>query len=105
MVAVGLLGLTACGGSSNSSTSTHTSAASAERTRLENQLRSSLEASGSPVKGVTDLNDCIVQQGGALPLPQLRQLAASQLGTPVGRLVGRCISQGKGLSWARGVIV
>lgn len=105
IIAIGLVGVSACGGSSHSSTTTRTSAASAERTRLENQLRSALQAPSSPVAGVTDLDECIVQQADTLPLSQLRQLVASHLGNPVGRLVGRCVTAGKGLSWARGLII
>jgi hypothetical protein len=107
-MAIGLLDLTACGGggASKTSSTTRTSAASAERTRLESQLRSTLESPTSPVAAAPDLDECLVQQAGALPLASLRELSSSD--TNVGRqaapLVARCMSQGKGVTWFRGVI-
>ena len=104
MIAAALLGLTACGGSGSSS-STRTSAASAERTRLETQLRSSLEAPGSELAGARDLDECVVQQANGLPLASLRTLVTAPTDRPVADpLLARCVAQGKGLSWIRGAI-
>jgi hypothetical protein len=106
-VAIGLLGLGGCGGGgSKSSTTTHTSAASAERTRLESHLRSTLESPTSPVAAAPDLDACLVQQAGALPLATLRELATSNadLDPQAQTLLARCMSQGKGVAWFRGVI-
>ncbi len=103
---VAVAGLTAaCGGASHSSTTTHTSAASAEQTRLLSQLRSSLEDPSSPVANVRDLDECIVEQARGLPLASLRKLAGVNATTSVtDPLVARCVAQGKGLAWVRGVI-
>jgi hypothetical protein len=100
-----LLGLSACGSDSHSSSTTRTSAANPEQTRLLAQLRSSLEDPSSPVANVRDLDDCIVQQAKRLPLARLRKLAAGDVGiADTNPLVAQCVAQGKGLSWVRGVI-
>ncbi|HET6870016.1 MAG TPA: hypothetical protein VFH80_29145 [Solirubrobacteraceae bacterium] len=108
VILVGLLSLSACGGSSHSSTSsstTHTAAANPEQTRLLSELRSGLEDPSSPVANVRDLDECIVQQAKRLPLASLRKLAAGDVGTgDTDPLVARCVAQGKGLSWVRGVV-
>jgi hypothetical protein len=108
LILAGLLSVSACGGSSNSSTSsstTHTTAANPEQTRLLSELRSSLEDPASPVANVRDLDECIVQQAGRLPLASLRKLATGDVGiADTNPLVARCVAQGKGLSWVRGVV-
>lgn len=107
LLLVGSLSMTACGGgSTDSSTSTtRTAAANSEQTRLESELRSGLEAPTSPVANVRDLDECIIQQAKDLPLARLRKLAAGDVGTAdTNPLVARCVAQGKGLSWVRGVI-
>jgi hypothetical protein len=106
-VVIGLVGLSACGGgSSKSSSATHTSTASAERTRLESQLRSTLESPTSPVAAARDLDECLVGQAGSLPLATLHELASSDanVGRQAAPLVAHCMSQGKGVTWFRGVI-
>ncbi len=106
-ILVGLLAVTACGGgASHTSSTTRTSAASAERTRLVSELRASLEAPESPVANVRDLDECIVGEARALPLATLRKLAtATNVSTSdTNPLVARCVVQGKGLTWVRGVI-
>jgi hypothetical protein len=119
-IVVGVLALSACGSSSHSSTqgsktgttgtttgspTTGTSAASPEQTRLLSQLRSGLEDPSSPVANVRDLDECIVQQAQALPIATLRKLAAAQVGNSVtDPLLAKCVAQGKGLNWVRGVI-
>jgi hypothetical protein len=105
LILVGLLSLSACGGASHSSSTTRTSAASAEQTRLLSELRAGLEDPTSPVANVRDLDECIVQQAKRLPLASLRKLASANAGTAdTNPLVARCVAQGKGLSWVRGVI-
>lgn len=106
LILVGLLSLSGCGGASHTSSSTRTTAAAnPERTRLESELRSGLEDPSSPVAGVHDLDECIVQQAKDLPLASLRKLATGDVGTAdTNPLVARCVAQGKGLSWVRGVI-
>jgi hypothetical protein len=108
-IVVGLFALSACGSSSHSTSSststTRTSATSAERTRLISQLRSGLEGPSSPVANVRDLDECIVQQAQGLQLAKLRQLAAANVDTAdTDPLLAKCVAQGKGLSWVRGVI-
>jgi hypothetical protein len=99
------LGLSACGGGGSSSTTSRTSAASAEQTRLISELRSALEAPGSPVANVHDLDECIVAQAARLPVAGLRKLAASDVSpSATNPLVARCVARGKGLSWVRGII-
>ncbi len=103
----GVVGLTACGGGAghSGSTTTRTSATSAEQTRLLSQLRAGLAAPTSPLAGVTDLDDCIVEQARGLPLSSLRKLAAANVSTAVtDPLLARCVAQGKGLPFVRGVI-
>lgn len=111
LILVGLLSVSACGGSSHSSTSstssttTHTAAANPEQTRLLSQLRSGLEDPASPVANQRDLDECIVQQAKSLPLATLRRLASGDVGTSdTDPLVARCVAQGKGLSYVRGVV-
>lgn len=111
VILVGLLSLSACGGSSHSSTSstgsstTHTAAANPEQTRLLSALRSGLEDPASPVANVRDLDECIVQQAKRLPLATLRKLASGNVDTSdTDPLVARCVAQGKGLSYVRGVV-
>jgi hypothetical protein len=106
---VGLLLATACGGGTShpqhSTTKTQTSAASTERTRLLSELRSGLEAPASPVANVSDLDDCIVQQASGLPLATVRKLATANPDASItDPLLARCVAQGKGLSFVRGVI-
>jgi hypothetical protein len=106
-IVVGLLALSACGGNSHdsSASTTRTSASSAERTRLLSQLRAGLEDPSSPVANVRDLDECIVQQGQSLPLAKLRKLTSGNVDTAdTDPLVARCVAQGKGLTWVRGVI-
>lgn len=101
---LGVLGVTACGGgASKTSTTTRTSAASAERTRLESELRSTLESPTSPVAGAPDLDECLVQQAGRLPLATLREVAGSDanVGRQAAPLVATCMAQGKGVAWFR----
>jgi hypothetical protein len=104
---LGLLGVTACGGgaskTSTTSTSARTSAASAERTRLQSELRSTLESPTSPLAGARDLDECLVQQAGRLPLSTLREVASSDanVGRQAAPLVARCMTQGKGVAWFR----
>ena len=111
VIALGLLGLGACGGGTGSnparetSSTTRTSAASPERTRLESALRSSLEAPGSQLAGARDLDECVVQQASTLPLASLRKLVTAQTDRPVADpLLARCVEQGEGVSWMRGAI-
>ena len=114
VIVIGLLSVSACGGASHSSSTTHTSAASAthtsagsaERTRLVSELQSSLEAPESPVANVRDLDECIVAEARAMPLPTLRKLATSDnvSTSDTNPLVARCVAQGNGLAWVRGVI-
>ena len=108
LILVGLLGVSACGSSSSSSTSsstTHKAAANPEQTRLLSQLRSGLEDPASPVANERDLDECIVQQAKRLPLATLRRLASGDVGTSdTDPLVARCVAQGKGLSYVRGVV-
>lgn len=107
LIILAVTGMTAsaCGGSSPSTTTTRTSAAQAERTRLESQLRASLEAPTSPTADVQDLDSCIVEQAGRLPLANLRTLAGSSVSVSVtDPLLARCVAQGKGLSFVRGAI-
>lgn len=105
LILVALLGVSACGGSSPSSSTTHTAAANPERTRLLTALRSGLEDPSSPVANVRDLDECIVQEAKALPLATLRKLASGTVDiADTNPLVARCVAQGKGLSWVRGVI-
>lgn len=105
LLLIALIGLGGCGGGSSSSTTTRASAANPERTRLLSDLRASLEAPTSPVAQESDLDDCIVQQARGLPLARLRTLAAANVSTSVtDPLVARCVAQGKGLSFVRGVI-
>ncbi|MBV9801698.1 MAG: hypothetical protein JO130_00845 [Solirubrobacterales bacterium] len=102
---VALLGLSACGGSTQHSTTTRTTAADAERTRLLSSLRTSLDAPTSPLANVEDLDNCIVQQAKALPLASLRTLASASVNTEVtDPLLARCVEQGKGLAFVRGVM-
>jgi hypothetical protein len=106
VIVLGLLGLGACGGGAGSTTTTtRTSAASPERTHLESELRSSLEAPSSPLAGARDLDECVVQQASTLPLTSLRRLVTAQTDRPVADpLLARCVEQGKGVSWMRGAI-
>ncbi len=106
VILVGLLSVSACGGASHSSSTTRTSAASAERTRLVSELQAGLEAPESPVANVRDLDACIVGEARALPLATLRKLATSAnvSTSDTNPLVARCVAQGKGLTWVRGVI-
>jgi hypothetical protein len=105
MILVGLFGVSACGGASHDSSTAHSTAASPEQTRLLAQVRSGLEAPSSPVATVHDLDDCIVQQAKRLPLATLRKLASGNVGiADTNPLVARCVAQGKGLSWVRGVV-
>jgi hypothetical protein len=108
VILVVLFGVSACGGASPSSSTTRTTrtaAASPERTRLESELRSGLEDPSSPVANVHDLDECIVQQAKRLPLATLRKLAGGNVGiSDTNPLVARCVAQGKGLSWVRGVV-
>jgi hypothetical protein len=102
---VALFGVSACGGASSSSSTTHTAAANPEQTRLLSELRSGLEDPSSPVANVRDLDECIVQQAKRLPLASLRKLAGGDVGTgDTDPLVARCVAQGKGLGWVRGVV-
>jgi hypothetical protein len=72
---------------------------------LEAELRSSLEAPTSPLSRARELDECVVQQAGGLPLASLRNLATSNPGvSEVDPLLARCVALGKGLSWVRGVI-
>jgi hypothetical protein len=104
VIVLGLLGLGSCGGST-SSTTTSTSPSSAERTRLESELRSSLEAPTSELASARDLDDCVVQQASRLPLASLRKLVTAETDRPVADpLLARCVAQGKGLTWIRGTI-
>jgi hypothetical protein len=105
VILVGLLSVSACGGASSSSSTTRTAAANPEQTRLLSELRSGLEDPSSPVANVRDLDECIVQQAKRLPLATLRKLAAGKVDIEdTNPLVARCVAQGKGLSWVRGVI-
>jgi hypothetical protein len=105
LLLIAVIGLGACGGASSSSTTARTSAPSPERTRLLSQVRAGLEAPTSPVANVHDLNDCIVRQARGLPLSRLRKLAAANVSTSVtDPRLARCVAQGKGLSFMRGVI-
>jgi hypothetical protein len=109
LILAGLLSVvvSACGGDSPSSSSstTRTAAATPEQARLLSELRSGLENPTSPVAHVHDLDDCIVQQAKGLPLATLRKLGAGDVGiADTNPLVARCVAQGKGLSWVRGVI-
>ena len=107
VILVGLLSVSACGGGSHSSSSptTHTAAANPEQARLLSQLRSGLEDPASPVANVHDLDECIVQQAKRLPLASLRKLGSGDVGTSdTDPLVARCVAQGKGLNWVRGVV-
>jgi hypothetical protein len=105
VIVVGLLGVSACGGASPGSSTTHTAAANPEQARLLSELRSGLEDPGSPVATVRDLDECIVQEAKRLPLATLRRLVAANPGAAVADpLVARCVAQGKGLSWVRGTI-
>ncbi|HKO29378.1 MAG TPA: hypothetical protein VJU80_18100 [Solirubrobacteraceae bacterium] len=107
LLLVGSLTVTACGGGSTSSSTstTRTAAANPEQARLLTQLRSGLEEPTSPIAKVRDLDECIVQQAKRLPLASLRKLAAGDVGiADTNPLVARCVAQGKGLSWVRGVI-
>jgi hypothetical protein len=108
LILVALFSLSACGGassSSQSSSTTHTTAANPEQTRLLSQLRAGLEDPSSPVANVRDLDECIVQQAKGLSPASLRKLAAGDVGTAdTDPLVARCVAQGKGLNWVRGVV-
>jgi hypothetical protein len=107
VILVGLLSVSACGGSSHGSSSgtTHAAAANPEQARLLSELRSGLEDPASPVANVHDLDECIVQQAKRLPLATLRRLASGDVGTSdTDPLVARCVAQGNGLSYVRGVV-
>jgi hypothetical protein len=105
VIVVGLLGVSACGGASPGSSTTHTAAANPEQARLLSELRSGLEDPGSPVATVRDLDECIVQEAKNLPLATVRRLVGANPGAAVADpLVARCVAQGKGLSWVRGTI-
>jgi hypothetical protein len=105
LILVGVLSVSGCGGASSSSSTTRAAAANPEQTRLLSELRSGLEAPSSPVATVRDLDDCIVQQAKRLPLVSLRKLAAGDVGTAdTDPLVARCVAEGKGLNWVRGVV-
>lgn len=105
---VAVLGLSACGGSSSHTASTRSTSAptsSPERTNLLAQLRANMESTQSTVAGVSDLEDCIVQQAGELPLPQLRAVASPQVASSVtDPLVAHCVASGKGASVVRHAI-
>jgi hypothetical protein len=104
VIVLGLVGLGACGGGAGS-TSTRTSTTSAERTRLLSQLRSSVEAPSSELASAHDLDECVVQEAGGLPLARLRKLVTANTDRPdADPLLARCVEQGKGLSWIRGAI-
>lgn len=108
LIVVGLLGVSACGGASPStststtSSTTHTAAANSEQTRLLSELRAGLEDPTSPVANVRDLDECIIEQAKRLPLPTLRKLASGNVDVAdTNPLVAQCVSQGKGLTWVR----
>jgi len=107
LVLLGLLSLSACGGASHSSgtSTTHTTAANPEQTRLLSELRSALEDPASPLANVRDLDECIVQQAKRLPMAALRKLASGDASTSdTDPLTARCVAQGKGLNYVRGVV-
>ncbi len=100
-----MVGLSACGGSSHSSTTTRTTAAQVERTRLVSSLRASLETPTSPTASVPDLDNCIAQEASGLPLASLRTLASASATTAItDPLLARCVAKGKGVEFVRGVI-
>ncbi len=99
VVAAAML-LVGCGGSGSGSSS-------AERTKLEGQLSAQVKTSGIPA----DLAPCVLQQGGKLPLDQLRAVAAAGANPPpatkriaVG-LFTTCIRSGQGLDTMHSLIV
>ncbi len=122
LVTVLALGLSACGGGGGTTTGTGTtsgagastgtgtttraaSASGSERSKLLAQLRANVESPGSTVSGETDLDSCIVEQAGKLPLAQLRAVASSQAGGSVTNpLVARCVALGRGLAFVRAAI-
>ncbi len=64
-----------------------------------------MESTQSTVAGIGDLEDCIVQNAGELPLAQLRAVALPQVASSVtDPLVAHCVASGKGVSVVRQAI-
>ena len=105
LAVVGALGVSACGGGSSHTASTGSTSAtttSGERTKLLAQLRANMNASETTVTGVSDLEDCIVEEANKMSLSQLRVVASPNVASSVtDPLVAHCVALGKGLSFVR----